>query len=189
MTVSKTLFTDPRFLEVARELRRLMDQETLPPAGVVSDAEVAHRVQANKPLTRKQREALLARIVEVVLSDSGQPHGHIEAGDGIISYLNQLRAPSLDGQKHIAGHATNHIEQSSETVLSNGLLPTPSLPLPPEAQALRQVTMRQAAEILGVHERTVRRLLQAGELSAVGRGRLTRIPLRDIAAYQQRNRR
>jgi len=41
----------------------------------------------------------------------------------------------------------------------------------------------------GVHERTIRRLLQAGELSAVGRGRLTRIALRDIAAYQQRNRR
>jgi excisionase family DNA binding protein len=55
--------------------------------------------------------------------------------------------------------------------------------------ALRQVTMHQAAEILGVHERTIRRLVQAGELSAVGRGRLTRIALRDIAAYQQRNRR
>lgn len=68
-------------------------------------------------------------------------------------------------------------------------LPPANLLLPPKAQALRQVTMRQTAEILGVHERTIRRLVQAGELSAVGRGRLTRIALRDIAAYQQRNRR
>jgi excisionase family DNA binding protein len=60
---------------------------------------------------------------------------------------------------------------------------------PPEAQALRQVTIRQAAAILGVHERTVRRLVQRRELHAVGRGRLTRIALRDIAEYQKRNRR
>jgi excisionase family DNA binding protein len=60
---------------------------------------------------------------------------------------------------------------------------------PPEAQALRQVTIRQAAAILGVHERTIRRLVRRGELHAVGRGRLTRIALRDIAEYQKRNRR
>ena len=60
---------------------------------------------------------------------------------------------------------------------------------PPEAQALRQVTIRQAATILGVHERTIRRLVRRGELHAVGRGRLTRIALRDIAEYQKRNRR
>lgn len=58
---------------------------------------------------------------------------------------------------------------------------------PPEAQALRQVTIRQAAAILGVHERTIRRLVRRGELHAVGRGRLTRIALRDIADYQKRN--
>jgi len=60
---------------------------------------------------------------------------------------------------------------------------------PPEAQALRQVTIRQAAAILGVHERTIRRLVRRGELHAVGRGRLTRIALRDIAEYQKCNRR
>ena len=60
---------------------------------------------------------------------------------------------------------------------------------PPEAQALRQVTIRQAAAILGVHERTIRRLVRRGELHAVGRGRLTRIALRDIADYQKHNRR
>ena len=60
---------------------------------------------------------------------------------------------------------------------------------PPEAQALRQVTIRQAAAILGVHERTIRRLVRRGELHAVGRGRLTRIALRDIADYQRHNRR
>jgi excisionase family DNA binding protein len=60
---------------------------------------------------------------------------------------------------------------------------------PPEVQALRQVTIRQAAAILGVHERTIRRLVQRGELHVVGRGRLSRIALRDIADYQQHNRR
>jgi excisionase family DNA binding protein len=60
---------------------------------------------------------------------------------------------------------------------------------PPEAQVLRQVTIRQAAAILGVHERTIRRLVRRGELHAVGRGRLTRIALRDIAEYQKHNRR
>jgi len=60
---------------------------------------------------------------------------------------------------------------------------------PPEVQALRQVTIRQAAAILGVHERTIRRLVQRGELHVVGRGRLSRIALRDIADYQKHNRR
>ncbi len=62
-------------------------------------------------------------------------------------------------------------------------------PSPPEAQALRQVTIRQAAAILGVNERTIRRLVHRGELHVVGRGRLTRIALRDIADYQKHNRR
>jgi excisionase family DNA binding protein len=60
---------------------------------------------------------------------------------------------------------------------------------PPESQTLRQVPIRQAAAILGVHERTIRRLVRRGELHAVGRGRLTRIALRDIAEYQKHNRR
>ena len=145
--------------------------------------------QAKKPLTQAQRVALLARVAEVILSDSGQLHRKTEAENGIISSPYRLRVQNLDHQEHIAGSASGDAGQHSVSVLSNGLLPPANLPLPPEAQALRQVTMRQAAEILGVHERTIRRLVQAGELSAVGRGRLTRIPLRDIAAYQQRNRR
>jgi excisionase family DNA binding protein len=145
--------------------------------------------QAKNPLTQAQRVALLARIVEVILSDSGQPHIQTEAETDIIFHPDPLRIQNLDDQEHNAGSSSNGAEQSSVNVLSNGLLPTAYLPLPPEAQALRQVTMREAAQVLGVHQRTIRRLVQAGELSAVGRGRLTRIALRDIAVYQQRNRR
>jgi excisionase family DNA binding protein len=61
--------------------------------------------------------------------------------------------------------------------------------LPMEAEALRLVTIRQAAEILAVDERTVRRLIARCELRAIGCGRLTRIAIRDIADYQNRNRR
>jgi excisionase family DNA binding protein len=146
-------------------------------------------MMSKKPLTQAQRVALLARVAAVILSDSVQPHIQTEAETDIIPYPNLSSVQNLDDQEHVAGSTSDGAEQSSVKVLSNGHLPTANLPLPPEAQALRQVTMRQAAEILGVHERTIRRLVQAGELSAVGRGRLTRIPLRDIAAYQQRNRR
>lgn len=125
--------------------------------------------QAKKSLTPAQREALLARFVEVFLSDSEGPNVQAEDRDDKLTHLSGLRDSDLDAQEHVGG-TTN-----------------PSLP--PEAQVLRQVTVRQAAEILGVHERTIRRLVQSGELMAVGRGRLTRIALRDIAAYQQRNRR
>jgi excisionase family DNA binding protein len=145
--------------------------------------------QADKPLTQAQRVALLAQIVEVILSDSGQPRLKTEAETGIISYPDLRGIPNLDLQQYVTGSSSDGAEQANVKVRSNGVLPSPNLSLPPEAQALRQVTVRQAAEILGVHERTIRRLLQAGELSAVGWGRLTRIALRDIAAYQQRNRR
>jgi excisionase family DNA binding protein len=154
-----------------------------------------HRLQqsvsanAKISLTQAQRVALLTRVAEVILSDSGQPNLKTEAETDIIPYPDLLRVPNLDPQQYVTGSASDSAEQASSKVLSNGALPSPNLPLPPEAQALRQVTMRQAAEILGVHERTIRRLVQAGELSVVGRGRLTRIALRDIAAYQQRNRR
>jgi excisionase family DNA binding protein len=141
------------------------------------------------PLTQEQRVALLARVAELLLSDSGQADLKTEAQPDIILSPDLLRVPDLDLQQYVTGSPSDGAEQASVKVRSNGVLPSHNHPLPPEAQALRQVTMRQAAEILGVHERTIRRLLQAGELSAVGRGRLTRIPLRDIAAYQQRNRR
>jgi len=133
--------------------------------------------QATRSLAHAQRVSLLAQLAEVILSDFGQAHAQTEPETDIIYIPNLLRSQHLDAQEHTTGSS------------SHGLPAAASQLLPPEAQALRQVTMRQAAEILGVHERTIRRLLQAGELSAVGRGRLTRIALRDIAAYQQRNRR
>ena len=151
--------------------------------------EQSHSAQARKPLTQAQRVALLAWIVEVILCDAGQPHVQTEAETDIIFHPDPLRIQNLDDQEHNAGSSSKGAEQSSVNVLSNGRLPTAYFSLPPEAQALRQVTMRETAQILGVHQRTIRRLVQAGELSAVGRGRLTRIALRDIAAYQQQNRR
>jgi excisionase family DNA binding protein len=144
---------------------------------------------AKIPMTQAQRVALLARVAEVILSDSGQADLKTEAQTDIILSPDLLSVPDLDLQQYVTGSSSDGAGQASVKVRSNGDLPSPNLSLPPEAQALRQVTVRQAAEILGVHERTIRRLLQAGELSAVGRGRLTRIALRDIAAYQQRNRR
>lgn len=142
--------------------------------------------QAKKSLTPAQREALLARFVEVFLSDSEEPDIQGEDRGGLLSSPHGLRASDLDAQEHVGIGSSDGDGQFGVPVLTHGLLHSP---LPPEAQALRQVTVRQAAEILGVHERTVRRLIQSGELMAVGRGRLTRIALRDIAAYQQRNRR
>lgn len=146
-------------------------------------------VQENTSLTQTLRAAIVARIVEVILSDSGQANIQTEVGNGIIDYPNRPRSPNPDDQDSIAGSFLDGGQQYTVKALSNGLASNTNLPLSPEAQALRQVTMRQAAEILGVHERTIRRLVQAGELSVVGRGRLTRIALRDIAGYQQRNRR
>lgn len=51
-----------------------------------------------------------------------------------------------------------------------------------------QVTIREAATLLRYHERTIRRLIERGELRAVGQGRLRRIALADLKAWQERNR-
>lgn len=48
--------------------------------------------------------------------------------------------------------------------------------------------MSKAATLLRYDERTVRRLIAHGELRAVGRGRLRRIALPDIRAWQNDNR-
>jgi excisionase family DNA binding protein len=56
-----------------------------------------------------------------------------------------------------------------------------------EADALLQVPIREAARLLNYHERTIHRLIERGELHAVGRGKLRRIPLSSIRDYQQRN--
>jgi excisionase family DNA binding protein len=50
-----------------------------------------------------------------------------------------------------------------------------------------QVTIREAATLLRYHERTIRRLIERGELRAVGQGRLRRIALADLKAWQDRN--
>jgi excisionase family DNA binding protein len=52
---------------------------------------------------------------------------------------------------------------------------------------LLQVPIREAARLLNYHERTIHRLIERGELHAVGRGKLRRIPLSSIRDYQQRN--
>ena len=51
-----------------------------------------------------------------------------------------------------------------------------------------QVTIREAATMLSYDERTIRRLVTRGELTAIGKGRLRRIALADIRDWQARNR-
>ena len=51
-----------------------------------------------------------------------------------------------------------------------------------------QVKIREAARMMRYDERTVRRLVERGELPAIGRGRLRRIAVADIRAWQERNR-
>jgi excisionase family DNA binding protein len=61
---------------------------------------------------------------------------------------------------------------------------TPDLVLLPE----QQFTIQETAKILKVATVTIRRMAARGELKAIGRGRLLRFSLRDIRAYQDRNR-
>lgn len=51
-----------------------------------------------------------------------------------------------------------------------------------------QVTISEAARLLAYDARTIRRLIARGEISAVGTGRLRRIPMQSLRDYQQRNR-
>lgn len=50
-----------------------------------------------------------------------------------------------------------------------------------------QVAPRIAAHLLGYDPRTIRRLVARGELQAVGHGKLRRIVMASIHAYQQRH--
>jgi excisionase family DNA binding protein len=59
-------------------------------------------------------------------------------------------------------------------------------PIPP-AERL-QVRAREAAQLLSISERELRRLTQAGALPSIGRGRLRRYALEDLRAWQRRNR-
>jgi excisionase family DNA binding protein len=52
----------------------------------------------------------------------------------------------------------------------------------------QQYTIRETADILKVAPITVRRMAARGELCAIGRGRLMRFALKDIRAWQDRNR-
>lgn len=54
-------------------------------------------------------------------------------------------------------------------------------------ERLQQITIAQAATLLGYSKRTIHRLLEEGELESVGSRKLRRIPLRSIDAYQQRH--
>lgn len=58
--------------------------------------------------------------------------------------------------------------------------------MPVHAEPL-QIPMHEAARLLSYDPRTVRRLVARGELQAVGNGKLRRIIMASIHAYQQRN--
>ena len=60
----------------------------------------------------------------------------------------------------------------------------PDLALLPE----QQFTIQETAQLLKVATVTIRRMAARGEIKAIGRGRLLRFSLRDIRAYQDRNR-
>jgi excisionase family DNA binding protein len=59
--------------------------------------------------------------------------------------------------------------------------------LPPLTERL-QVSIKEAAILLGFSVRTVYKLIADGELSTIGRGRLRRIAVADIRRWQDRNR-
>ena len=51
-----------------------------------------------------------------------------------------------------------------------------------------QYSIKDAARLLSISRRTVERLIARGELGSVGRGKLRRVPLADILAWQEHNR-
>jgi excisionase family DNA binding protein len=51
-----------------------------------------------------------------------------------------------------------------------------------------QVSIREAARLMAYDERTIRRLIARGEIVAAGEGRLRRVPLASLRAYQERTR-
>ena len=50
-----------------------------------------------------------------------------------------------------------------------------------------QVTISEAARLLAYDTRTIRRLIARGELTAVGEGRMRRVPVQALRDYQQRH--
>ncbi len=51
-----------------------------------------------------------------------------------------------------------------------------------------QFKIQDTARLLAVSRSTVERLIEKGELSTVGRGKLKRVPYDSIVSYQNRNR-
>lgn len=60
--------------------------------------------------------------------------------------------------------------------------------VPPKLANRLQVSIREAAEVLGYKPRTLYRMVARGELPSIGTGRLRRIAVTDLLAWQQRNR-
>jgi excisionase family DNA binding protein len=77
--------------------------------------------------------------------------------------------------------------------------PNPTIPerpqtaliiLDPDAQTRLeplQVTIDEAARLLAYDSRTIRRLITRGEISAVGEGRMRRVPVQSLRDYLQRH--
>ena len=61
------------------------------------------------------------------------------------------------------------------------------VPLDPPQPPL-QVTIHEAARLLAYNTRTIKQLIDRGELPTVGEGRLRRVPMQSLLEYQQRNR-
>ena len=61
-------------------------------------------------------------------------------------------------------------------------------PTPHQRPDYAQVSLAEAGRILGYSKKTVERLCQRGELASIGTGRLRRIAISDIKAFQARNR-
>lgn len=57
-----------------------------------------------------------------------------------------------------------------------------------EQLAPLQYSIKDTARLLSLSRSTVLRLLERGELASVGQGKLRRVPLDSIIAYQARNR-
>jgi excisionase family DNA binding protein len=50
-----------------------------------------------------------------------------------------------------------------------------------------QVTIREAAEMLGYCEATIYNMIKRGDIKTVGRRKMRRIPMTEILDWQQRN--
>jgi excisionase family DNA binding protein len=79
-------------------------------------------------------------------------------------------------------------------MLPKSLTPYPhhnDLPIAVGNEPLRlepfQVTISEAARLLAYDARTIRRLIDRGELTAIGQGRMRRVPVQSLRDYQQRH--